>query len=86
MSARKMDAILLLGVELDAQDRPTDELLARADAAARACQMYPEAVVVVCGGVLPGHARALARSCFIKRRASITGFCTTAEAIPVFCV
>ena len=58
MSVRKMDAILLLGVELDAQDRPTDELLARADAAARACQMYPEAVVVVCGGVLPGHARA----------------------------
>lgn len=58
MSARKMDAILLLGVELDADDAPTPELLARADAAARACAAHPEAVAVVCGGVLPGHSRA----------------------------
>lgn len=58
MSAREPGAILLLGVELDAQDRPTDELLARADAAERACRMYPEATIVVCGGVLPEHARA----------------------------
>lgn len=58
MSARRPDAILLLGVELDADDRPTDELLARADAAARACAAHPEAAVVVCGGVLPGHVRA----------------------------
>ena len=58
MSAREMDAILLLGVELDAQDSPTHELLARADAAAQACAAHPQAAVIVCGGVLPGHARA----------------------------
>ncbi len=58
MSARRMDAILLLGVELDAKDAPTPELLARADAAAQVCAAHPEAAVVVCGGVLPGHVRA----------------------------
>ena len=58
MSAREIDAVLLLGVELRADDTPTDELLARADVAARACAAHPSAVAVVCGGVLPGHARA----------------------------
>lgn len=58
MSARGIDAILLPGVELGDGDAPTDELLARADAAAAACASHPGAPVVVCGGVLPGHARA----------------------------
>ena len=58
MSAREPEAILLLGVELKADDAPTDELLGRIDAAVRACQAHPKAAVIVCGGMLPGHARA----------------------------
>ena len=53
-----MDAILVLGVELDAKDRPTDELAARLDAGLAAMERWPDAPVVLCGGVLPGHARA----------------------------
>lgn len=53
-----MDAILVLGVELDAQDRPTDELAARIGAGLDAMERWPAAPVVLCGGVLPGHARA----------------------------
>lgn len=53
-----MDAILVLGVELDAKDRPTDELAARLDAGLAAMANWPEVPVVLCGGVLPGHARA----------------------------
>ena len=58
MRAWRPDVLLLLGVELAEGDEPTAELLARADAAARACAATPEAAIVVCGGVLPGHARA----------------------------
>ena len=53
-----MDAILVLGVELDAQDRPTDELAARIGAGLDAMARWPDAPVVLSGGVLPGHARA----------------------------
>lgn len=53
-----MDAILVLGVELDAKDRPTDELAARIGAGLDAMERWPAAPVVLCGGVLPGHARA----------------------------
>ena len=49
------DAILLLGVELDQDDRPTEELLARADAAAKAYSRGLSKKIVVCGGRLPGH-------------------------------
>lgn len=61
MSAR-FDAVLLLGVELGADDAPTPELKARAKAAAaahaRVCAAQGETVpLVVCGGCLPGHAR-----------------------------
>lgn len=50
------DAILLLGVELDEGDRPTEEMRLRVNAAAEACARNPGVPAVVCGGVLPGHA------------------------------
>ena len=53
-----MDAIHVLGVELDAKDRPTDELAARIGAGLDAMERWPAAPVVLCGGVLPGHERA----------------------------
>lgn len=53
---RAYDAILLLGVELDDHDRPTDELLARCDAAAEAYRQGLASAIVACGGVIPGHA------------------------------
>lgn len=53
---KEYDAILLLGVELGENDRPTDELLARADAAAKAYVQGMAERIVVCGGMLPGHA------------------------------
>ena len=53
---KKYDAILLLGVELGMGDQPTDELLARADTAAKAYEQGMAKNVVVCGGRLPGHA------------------------------
>ena len=56
--SRGFDAILLLGVALDAHDQPTRELRLRAEEAARA---YGEGLaprIVACGGTLPGHARA----------------------------
>ncbi len=56
--SRRVDAILVLGVELDAKDRPTDELAARIGAGLDAMERWPAAPVVLCGGVLPGHARA----------------------------
>lgn len=52
----RYDSILLLGVELGEGDQPTDELLARADAAAKAYAQGLAKSVVVCGGRLPGHA------------------------------
>lgn len=60
MSGR-IDAVLLLGVELDARDAPTQELAARVDAAARAYACLEEEqgtapTLVACGGTLPGHA------------------------------
>ncbi|MBP3655366.1 MAG: YdcF family protein [Clostridia bacterium] len=51
----KFDAILLLGVELDADDRPTMELGRRMYAAVDAWCRYGGPALVVCGGVLPGH-------------------------------
>lgn len=54
---RAYDAILLLGVELGNGDQPTQELIARADAAAKAWQQAG-ARIVACGGVTQGHARA----------------------------
>jgi len=50
------DAILLLGVELDQDDSPTEELIARADAAAKAYLQGFSKKIVVCGGKTPGHA------------------------------
>ena len=52
---KQYDAILLLGVELDACDRPTPELRARALEAARRYAEGAAPVIVVCGGILPGH-------------------------------
>lgn len=54
--SRRFDAILLLGVELDRQDRPTDELAARVKAAWSAYAQGAAETIVACGGVLPGHA------------------------------
>lgn len=53
---KNYDAILLLGVELDEGDQPTQELIIRADAAAQAYAQGCSKTVVVCGGRLPGHA------------------------------
>jgi len=50
------DAILLLGVELEKGDQPTDELRLRCAAAAQAYGRGFSETVVVCGGTLPGHA------------------------------
>lgn len=53
---KEYDAILLLGVELGEDDRPTAELLARTDAAAKAYAQGMAKTIVVCGGMLPEHA------------------------------
>ncbi|MDO5377231.1 MAG: YdcF family protein [Clostridia bacterium] len=55
MSGR-YDAVVLLGVELDERDQPTQEMRLRAQAAAQALSCNPGVPAVVCGGVLPGHA------------------------------
>lgn len=52
----------MLGTTLDAQDRPTPQMVARADVAAQAharlTREQGEALpLVVCGGLLPGHSR-----------------------------
>ena len=51
------DAALVLGVELDADDAPTEELARRVMAAARAYRGGACASLVLCGGCLPGHRR-----------------------------
>ena len=51
------DAALVLGVELDADDAPTEELARRVMAAARAYRGGACARLVLCGGCLPGHRR-----------------------------
>lgn len=51
------DAALVLGVELDADDAPTEELARRVMAAARAYRGGACARLVLCGGRLPGHGR-----------------------------
>ena len=56
--SKPYDAILLLGVELDAHDQPTRELCLRAKEAADALQQGLSPRIVACGGTLPGHARA----------------------------
>lgn len=53
---RRFDAILLLGIELGENDRPTEEMHARVHAAAQAYRMGMAPRIVVCGGVTPGHA------------------------------
>ncbi len=52
---RKYDAILLLGYELDAHDRATQELCLRVKAAAKAYQEGYANVIVACGGKTEGH-------------------------------
>ena len=49
------DAMLLLGVELERDDQPTDELRARCIAAAEAYRQGLSKRIVVCGGRLPEH-------------------------------
>lgn len=51
------DAALVLGVELDEDDAPTEELARRVMAAARAYRSGACASLVLCGGCLPGHRR-----------------------------
>ena len=53
--SRAFDAIVLLGVELDAQDRPTQELHERVKAAARAYAQGAASIIIASGGRLPGH-------------------------------
>ena len=52
---RTYDAILLLGYELDEQDRATPELCLRVKAAAKAYREGYAPVIVPCGGRTPGH-------------------------------
>ena len=57
------DAVLVLGLQLGPDDQPTPELIARADAAARAHARLTreygcEVRLMACGGVLPGHSAA----------------------------
>ena len=49
------DAALVLGVELGANDAPTDELARRVTAAAEVYHRGTCAKLVLCGGKLPGH-------------------------------
>lgn len=56
--SREYDAIVLLGVELAADDEPTEEMHARVRAAAAAFARGEAGRIVACGGVLPGHTRA----------------------------
>ena len=54
------DAILLLGISLDENSRPTPELIARVDEAAKAFYeglLGENGVLIPCGGVLPGRTR-----------------------------
>ena len=53
--SKAFDAIVLLGVELGAQDQPTQELHARVQAAAQAYAWGAADVIVASGGRLPGH-------------------------------
>ena len=53
--SKAFDAIVLLGVELDAQDRPTQELHERVKAAARAYAQGAASIIIASGGRLPGH-------------------------------
>lgn len=55
--SRPFDAIVLLGVELDVDDRPTDELRERVRTAVQAYRQGLSARIVASGGQLPGHAR-----------------------------
>ena len=57
---KRIDAVLVLGVELAQDDAPTPEMVARAQAAADAhaslCWEAGRALpLITCGGVLPGH-------------------------------
>ena len=53
---KKFDAILLLGVGLDKNDRPTEEMHARVRTAAKAYREGYADRIVACGGVTEGHA------------------------------
>lgn len=53
--SRTNDAILLLGYELDGQDRAAQELCLRVQAAAAAYAQGQSRVIVACGGAAPGH-------------------------------
>lgn len=55
---RTFDVILLLGVELDAQDRPTKEMALRVSKAAQAWKEGAAQKIVCCGGVCEGHGAA----------------------------
>lgn len=52
---KSYDAILLLGVGLDENDRPTEEMHARVRAAAKAYREGYAGKIVPCGGVTEGH-------------------------------
>ncbi len=57
---KAFDAIVLLGVALDENSRPTAEMIARVDEAAKAFHeglLGENGVLIPCGGVLPGRTR-----------------------------
>jgi len=55
MTKRNFDAILLLGLQLDENDRPTEELCIRVSEAARQYRQGAAPVLIACGGTTPGH-------------------------------
>ena len=60
---KRFNAVLVLGLQLGPNDAPTPELIARADAAARAYERLTqeyghELPLVACGGITPGHSAA----------------------------
>lgn len=52
---KRYDAMLLLGLELGEGDQPEEELIRRAETAAKAYHEGMAPVIVACGGRTPGH-------------------------------
>ncbi|MBQ2991760.1 MAG: YdcF family protein [Clostridia bacterium] len=55
MNRKPYDAILLLGLQLDENDQPLEELKVRVKAAAQLYATGACPVIIACGGTTPGH-------------------------------
>ena len=52
---KNYDAILLLGLQLDENDQPTEELCIRVREAAKQYALGAAPLLIACGGTTPGH-------------------------------